>query len=114
MLTVIESDDFIAWAAKVWTDEEREAFIDWIAENPDAGDVIRGSGGLRKVRWKREGMGKSSGARAIYYVRNQQGQIVLLLVYSKAKFDNISTAVLKALKAKMEKHHDKDQRPGNR
>jgi len=58
MFTVIETPYFIDWAAKVWDDEEREAFIDWIAENHEAGDVIPGSGGLRKVRWTRAGMGK--------------------------------------------------------
>lgn len=44
MLTVIETDEFSAWAAKVWSESEREAFVDWIAANPEAGDVIPGSG----------------------------------------------------------------------
>lgn len=102
MLTVIETPEFTAWAAKVWSDEEREEFIDWIADNPDAGDVIPGSGGCRKVRWTREGMGKRGGARAIYFLRSARGQVVLLIVYAKAKFDNIPASTLAKLKEKID------------
>ncbi|PRC94330.1 transcriptional regulator [Solimicrobium silvestre] len=79
-------------------DTEREEFIDWIADNPLAGDVISGSGGLRKVRWSRSGMGKSGGARVIYYTRLASGELVLLLVYAKAKFDNLRPEFLLKLK----------------
>lgn len=53
MLTVIEAPEFMAWARDVWSDAERTEFIDWIANNPMAGDVIAGAGSLRKVRWTR-------------------------------------------------------------
>ncbi|MCH1986478.1 type II toxin-antitoxin system RelE/ParE family toxin [Achromobacter xylosoxidans] len=102
MLTVIETDEFCAWAEKVWSESEREAFVDWIAANPEAGDVIPGSGGCRKVRWSRAGMGKRGGARVIYYLRLANGEVVLLIVYAKAKFDNISAAVLAKLKEKFD------------
>ena len=108
MLTVIETPEFIAWYPKVWSEEERDEFINWIAANESAGVVIAGSGGLRKVRWARDGMGKRGGARVIYYTRNERGEVVLLLVYAKAKFDNISAAVLKAIK---ERFDAKNQRP---
>ena len=108
MFTVIETPEFIIWSAKVWSDDERAEFIGWIAENTEAGDVIAGSGGLRKVRWSRAGMGKRGGARVIYFTRTAHGEVVLLLVYAKAKFDNIGTDVLKALK---EKFDAQDQRP---
>lgn len=108
MLTVIETEEFMAWAAQVWSDAERHAFIDWIADNPEAGDVIPGSGGLRKVRWSRSGMGKRGGARVIHFTRNARGELVLVLVYAKAKFDNISTDVLKAVKERLDAQ---DQRP---
>lgn len=100
MFTVIETPEFLVWYKNVWSDEERDAFVSWIADHADAGDVIPGSGGLRKVRWKREGMGKKGGARVIYYTRNQQGEIVLLLVYAKAKFDNLRPEFLRKLKEK--------------
>jgi hypothetical protein len=82
----------------IWNDSEREAFIVFISEHPLAGDVITGAEGLRKVRWKREGMGKSAGARVIYYTRLANGELVLVAIYAKAKFDNMPTAVLKSWK----------------
>lgn len=63
MRTVIETEIFKRYADNIWSDPEREEFITWIATNPLAGDVIPGSGGLRKVRWSRPGMGKRGGAR---------------------------------------------------
>ncbi len=76
MLTVIETPMFQRHQSSVWTDGERNEFIDWIALNPIAGDVIAHSGGVRKVRWSRHGMGKSGGARVIYYNRLTSGQPV--------------------------------------
>jgi hypothetical protein len=98
MLTVIETALFVRYAKDIWNDEEREAFVDWIAENPMAGDVIPGTDGLRKVRWSRAGMGKQGGARTIYFVRSNKNEIVLLLAYAKAKFDNFSADYLRRLK----------------
>ena len=100
--TVIESPEFIEWSAKVWVDAERTAFIDWIAVNALAGDVIPGTGGLRKVRWPRQGMGKRGGARVIYFNRLASGEIVLLLVYAKAKFDNLRPEFLLTLKERLD------------
>ena len=98
MLTVIETPIFRRYASELWKDEEREAFIDWISNHPSAGAVISGTEGLRKVRWSRAGMGKRGGARVIYFVRNSEGEIVLLIVYSKARFDNLSPDFLHRLK----------------
>jgi hypothetical protein len=70
--------------------------------NTEAGDVIPGSGGLRIVRWSRAGMGTRGGSRVIYFTRNDKGEVVLVLVYAKAKFENISTDVLKAIKEKFD------------
>jgi hypothetical protein len=100
MQTVQETQEFIQTAKGIWSDEERIEFINWIAEHADAGDVIVGSHALRKVRFSRQGMGKSGGARIIYFNRRPDGVIVLLLVYAKAKFDNIRTEILNKLKEK--------------
>lgn len=100
MLTVIESPEFMACAAKVWSEDEHHAFVDWIANNPDAGDVIPRTGGLRKVRWVRAGMGKQGGARVIYFVRNARGELVLVTVYTKGRVENIPAHLLRALKEK--------------
>jgi len=100
MYTVIETHEFITWSVGVWNDEERCAFVDFISQNPLSGDVIPGAGPLRKVRWSRAGVGKRSGARVIYFNRLINGDIVLLLVYAKAKFDNIRPEVLLKIKEK--------------
>lgn len=98
MYTIIETATFEKYASDIWSDEEREAFKIWIARNPDAGKVIPNTGGLRKVRWSADGKGKLGGARVIYFNRLENGVIVLLIVYTKAKFDNLPTAFLKQLK----------------
>nr|WP_322030076.1 transcriptional regulator [Paraburkholderia sp. J76] len=98
MLTIIETETFQRYAADVWRDSEREAFITWLADNPFAGEVIPGTGGLRKVRWRRFGFGKRGGARVIYYNVLDHGCIWLLIVYTKAKFDNLPAAFLDRLR----------------
>jgi len=62
--------------------------VDYIAANPDVGDVIPDSGGIRKVRWKRPGTGKRGGVRVIYFYRDSTMPLYLLLIYAKAQRDN--------------------------
>ncbi|MRX07520.1 transcriptional regulator [Pseudoduganella sp. FT25W] len=111
MLTVIETQEFIASALAVWSDEERVAFIDWISSHPLAGDVIPGVDGLRKVRWRRKGIGKRGGARVIYFTRLASGELVLLFVYTKAKFDNLRPEFLLRLR---EKFYEQARQANNR
>jgi hypothetical protein len=80
------------------TDDEREIFAVFIAGNPNAGAVIRGSGGIRKVRWAQRGRGKSGGARVIYYNRLENGEIWLLTIYSKGDRSSIPAHELKVIK----------------
>lgn len=101
MNTVAETPIFQRYAANIWTDNERSQFVDWIAHNPLAGDVIQGSGGCRKVRWSRPGMGKRGGARIIYF-NGTDGRIWLLIVYTKTKFDNLPSDFLAKLKYEVE------------
>jgi hypothetical protein len=99
--TVAETPIFQRYAAEVWNETERMAFINFIAGNPEAGDLIRGSGGCRKVRWSTSGQGKSGGARVIYFNANDE-TVWLLIVYKKAKFDNLPTSFLIELKQGIE------------
>jgi hypothetical protein len=69
---------------------------------PDAGDVVKDSGGIRKVRWRRKGRGKSGGVRVMYFARLHSGEIWLLLIYSKSAVDSIPGHILKALREEME------------
>ena len=102
MYTIVETETFQQYAANIWRDPEREAFIAWLANNPLSGDVIPGTGGLRKVRWSRPGMGKRGGARVIYYNVLDDGCIWLLIIYTKAKFDNLPATFLKRLREEVE------------
>ena len=71
------------------------AFIDWMAANPLAGDVIPGAEGARKLRWSRSGSGKSSGARVIYFNLTEQEVVLLVAVYAKADRANMLPADIK-------------------
>lgn len=102
--TVAETEIFAADAKTLWSEEERLEFISWIASKPLAGEVIPSSGGCRKVRWSRAGMGKRGGVRVIYFNRLDNGVIWLLLIYAKAVRGNIPAHLLKAIKDELE--HD--------
>ena len=83
LYTVCETPVFLKKALEIWTNQEKEEFIVWIAGKPNSGEVIPNSGGLRKVRWHASGRGKRGGARVIYYNLLEAGEIVLLMVYTK-------------------------------
>lgn len=95
MKTVIETQIFQKQAAAIWTEDERLAFISWIAQNPLAGDVIPNADGARKVRWSSAGKGKRGGVRVIYFNQTEQDVIYLITVYQKSEQDNISPKHIK-------------------
>ena len=101
MHTIAETEIFLRYAKALCDAEERAAFVNWIAANPLAGNVVPGSGGCRKVRWARAGMGKRGGVRVIYFNR-ADGQVWLLIAYAKAKFDNLPAGFLARLKEEVE------------
>ena len=102
MLVICETPTFVAAADKLWSEDERLAFFAWLAANPEAGDVIRDSGGCRKVRWTRPGTGKRGGTRVIYFTRRAVGEIWMLLVYAKSVRDDIPGHLLKAIRREIE------------
>ncbi len=73
--------------ARRWRPSIRQ--ITWIAEHADAGDVIPGADGARKVRWKRAGSGKSGGVRVIYFSLTDEEAVLRVAVYAKAEQDNM-------------------------
>jgi hypothetical protein len=89
-LTVAEMPLFIRQAADVWTDDERTAFVDFIAANPEEGAVIPDTGGIRKVRWGRAGSGKRGGVRVIYFYHDLGMPLYLLMIYAKARQEDLS------------------------
>ena len=102
MYTLIETPTFVADADKLWSEEERLEFFSWLALNPDAGAVVAGSGGCRKVRWSLKGRGKSGGVRVIYFNRLAAGEIWLLLIYAKSARDSIPGRILKTIREAIE------------
>jgi hypothetical protein len=102
MFTVVESPIFQRLWPRYWDEDERAEFAAYIALDPEAGSVIRGSGGVRKVRWAREGTGKSGGVRIIYLTRNEAGEVYLLTLYAKSVSGNISLNTLKEIRRALE------------
>lgn len=96
MLSLAETPTFSRLWPDYWTEDERGEFCAWIAANPLAGDVVPGTGGVRKVRWTRPGSGKRGGVRVVYYNRFADGRIWLLLIYAKSARDNLPAHVLNA------------------
>jgi hypothetical protein len=102
MFTVVETPLFQKQWPLYWSEEDRGEFAAYIAEFPSAGDIVPNSGGIRKVRWRRAGTGKSGGVRVIYFTRTVEEEVVLLIMYAKAKTDNITGAKLKEIRRALE------------
>ena len=102
MFTVVETPLFQKQWPLYWTEEERSAFAAFLAEHPNAGDVVPESGGMRKIRWARTGSGKSGGVRVIYFTRLASGDIVLLTLYAKSRTDNLTGSKLKEIRRALE------------
>jgi hypothetical protein len=77
-------------AASVWDEAEHDAFVTFIASHPTAGDVIPDTGGVRKIRWMRAGSGKRGGARVIYFFHDAGRPLYLLMVYAKARREDLT------------------------
>lgn len=80
-----------------WSADEHAEFSFYLSGNPEIGDVIPLSGGCRKVRWNRQGMGKRGGVRLIYFNQLADGRIVLLLIYAKSAQDDVPANVLRQI-----------------
>ena len=104
MFTVATTERFESDAVGIWSEAEIVELIVSIAKNPLQGDLIPATGGLRKLRWARSGMGKRGGARVITYVINTDGKVWLLTAYAKAALDNLSAVAL--VKLRKELLHD--------
>ena len=92
LVTVVEIKAFSAAAKGRMKQEEVEALIDVLADDPESGDVIRETGGLRKLRFAVSGKGKSGSVRVVYYFYNDTMPVFLLTVFAKNERDNLSKA----------------------
>ena len=92
MLTVAELPEYLRAAGKLLSEADRRAEVDYLATHPKAGDLIEGTGGVRKLRWARDGRGKSGGVRVIYYVHSEAMPLYLLTMFAKNERANLSKA----------------------
>jgi len=90
MITVVELPEFIKKSEKLLDSEERENIINHISRHPCSGVLMKGTGGIRKMRWARKGMGKSSGVRIIYFFYNKSIPIFILTAFSKNEKANLT------------------------
>jgi hypothetical protein len=98
MISFVETKLFTRLVQEYLSDDEYSALQQALAANPEAGAVIAGSGGVRKLRWAVAGRGKRGGIRVIYFLRTRHGQIWMLTLYAKNVTENIPAHVLKQIK----------------
>ena len=92
ILTIAELPEYIRRAEKLMSASARLDIINYLAAHPKAGDLMEGTGGIRKLRWGRDAQGKSGGVRVIYYVHSEQMPLYLLTLFAKNERANISKA----------------------
>jgi hypothetical protein len=97
----VELTPFVAFREDHWTDEDLRAMQNVLLVTPDARDLIRGGGGLRKLRWSVQGRGKRGGARVIYYWHVPGERIYLIYGYVKSRSEDLTARQLKVLRELM-------------
>ncbi|MFC1859688.1 hypothetical protein ACFL9U_16915 [Thermodesulfobacteriota bacterium] len=94
----IETPIFTKLVTDLIPDDEYRKIQLALVLRPEAGKIIRGSGGLRKIRWKSGGSGKQGGLRLIYFWDVPQDRIYMLLIYKKSKQEDLTQNQLKILR----------------
>ncbi len=97
-MTFVETKLFTELVLDYLSDDEYAAMQQFLVVNPEAGDVIPASGGVRKLRWGVAGRGKRGGLRVIYFLRRRNDEVWMLTLYAKNVADNIPAKVLKKIK----------------
>jgi len=90
MQTVVELPEFLKKSAKLLRSVERISIVNYLAAHPASGNIMQGTGGIRKLRWSAQGKGKSGGVRIIYYFHNESMPIFLLTLFGKGERANLS------------------------
>lgn len=90
-ITVIEFPKFLAQVGEIISGDERDEFVTYIAQNPEDGSVIPGTGGIRKIRWGGKHKGKRGGVRIIYYFYNKTSPIFLLTMFGKNEKEDLTS-----------------------
>ncbi|CAC9593099.1 hypothetical protein BHECKSOX_197 [Bathymodiolus heckerae thiotrophic gill symbiont] len=90
MQTIVELPEFIKKSSKLLDSSERNGLISYLAIHVKSGDLIKGTGGIRKLRWSAQGKGKSGGVRVVYFYYNKSMPLFLLSVFGKGEKTNLS------------------------
>jgi len=90
MQTIVELPEFVRRSDKLLSQAEKFSIINYLALHPASGDIMQGTGGIRKLRWAAQGRGKSGGVRVIYYYHNETLPLFLLTVFGKGEKANLS------------------------
>ena len=102
MFSFVETRLFSRLVHQYMSDQEYGQLQGELVKNPEAGSVVRGSGGVRKLRWAATGRGKRGGYRVVYFVRRQKGIIWMLTMYPKTVMDSIPGHVLQQIREEIE------------
>jgi len=102
MFSFIETKLFSRILSEYLTDDEYALLQETLADAPDRGAVVPGSGGVRKLRWSQPGRGKRGGIRVIYYAKAREGIIWMLTIYAKNEEENIPAHVLRRIKEEID------------
>ena len=105
-MVFIETRIFTRRIKELMSDDEYRALQETLVNRPGMGDIVQGTGGLRKVRWKQDGHGKSGGVRVIYYWMTEAEQLYMLYVYAKSKQEDLTAEQKKSLKSVVERWSD--------
>ena len=89
-ISVVETPEFLSATRKLMTDDERALLLDYLAYNPTSGDLVPGTGGVRKLRWGLEGRGKRGGARMVYFHHDAGMPLFALTTYAKNERADLS------------------------
>jgi mRNA-degrading endonuclease RelE of RelBE toxin-antitoxin system len=104
LMVFIETPTFTKQIVSLLEDDDYAELQNWIKSRPDSGKLIKGGGGLRKVRWSGSGRGKRGGIRVIYYWVSKEGKIIMLLAYPKNEMDDLSKDQVKRLRQLVEEY----------
>ena len=102
MVSFVETKLFTRLVQEYLSESEYVELQSFLIEHPAAGDIIPGSGGVRKLRWRATGRGKRAGFRVLYYARLAQGQIWMLTMYPKSVMENIPAHLLRQIRKEID------------
>jgi hypothetical protein len=102
MISFIETKLFTGLVQDYLSDDEYQELQKYLVEEPEAGTIVRGTGGVRKLRWAAAGRGKSGGFRVIYFAKLDKGVIWMLTMYPKNVADKIPAHVLREIRKEVE------------